>query len=58
MKIAINMLNGAPEIFESIQGEGRNRGQKCVFIRLKGCNLHCSWCEKCRQEIWYSGGNH
>lgn len=45
MKIAINVLNGMPEIFESIQGEGRNRGQKCIFIRLKGCNLHCSWCD-------------
>ena len=45
MKIAVNLLNGEPEIFKSIQGEGRNCGKKCVFLRLKGCNLHCSWCD-------------
>jgi 7-carboxy-7-deazaguanine synthase len=33
------------EIFRSIQGEGRNQGRPCTFIRLSGCNLRCAWCD-------------
>ena len=33
------------EIFESMQGEGRNSGRPCVFIRFAGCNLACPWCD-------------
>ena len=33
------------EIFESLQGEGRNTGRPCVFIRFAGCNLTCPWCD-------------
>ena len=33
------------EIFESLQGEGRNSGRPCVFIRFAGCNLSCPWCD-------------
>ena len=33
------------EIFESLQGEGRNTGRPCVFIRFAGCNLQCPWCD-------------
>ncbi len=33
------------EKFVSINGEGRRAGQLAVFIRLKGCNLKCSYCD-------------
>ena len=33
------------EKFLSIDGEGPTAGELAVFIRLKGCNLRCSWCD-------------
>ncbi|RZB37582.1 MAG: 7-carboxy-7-deazaguanine synthase [Desulfobacteraceae bacterium Eth-SRB2] len=33
------------EIFYSIQGESIHSGRPCIFIRLTGCNLRCSYCD-------------
>ena len=33
------------EIYLSVQGESTRIGLPCVFIRLTGCNLRCSWCD-------------
>ena len=41
------------EIFHSIQGESSYAGQPCVFIRLTGCPLRCTWCDS---EYTFSGG--
>jgi len=33
------------ELFYSIQGESSHAGRPCVFLRLTGCNLRCSYCD-------------
>lgn len=42
------------EIFYSIQGESSFVGQPCVFIRLTGCPLRCTWCDT---EYAFYGGD-
>jgi organic radical activating enzyme len=39
------------EIFHSIQGEGIDSGLPAQFIRLSGCNRHCSFCDT-RHDIF------
>lgn len=43
------------EIYLSIQGESSHTGLPCVFVRLTGCNLRCSWCDTA--YAFYEGEN-
>jgi 7-carboxy-7-deazaguanine synthase len=41
------------EIYKSLQGESTHAGLACIFVRLTGCNLRCTWCDS---EYTFQGG--
>lgn len=44
-ELKLAKLDGKPEIFHTLQGEGISMGLPSVFVRSSLCNLHCTWCD-------------
>lgn len=41
------------EVYASVQGESTHVGKPCLFVRLTGCPLRCTWCDS---EFTFTGG--
>ncbi len=46
----VRMTMKVNEIFYSLQGEGRFTGTPAVFVRSRGCNMQCDFCDTSREE--------
>ena len=40
--LTVGGVNGEPEIFATLEGEGRYVGMPSIFIRMATCNLTCN----------------
>lgn len=43
--MAMTKVSVAEMFGPTFQGEGPSLGKRCIFLRLSGCNLACSWCD-------------
>lgn len=55
MTIPIDQRLRVNEVYASVQGESTHAGRPCVFVRIAGCNLRCTWCDS---TFTFTGGDH
>jgi 7-carboxy-7-deazaguanine synthase len=55
LTIPIDQRLRVNEVYASVQGESTHAGRPCVFVRIAGCNLRCTWCDS---TFTFTGGDH